>query len=133
MAQRSTELVAAAIGILMAGGVYVPLDPEYPPARIEEMRRDAGLSRILTAEDLTAEDLRAPRAGEGPHPEKTGASRAIRRLHPLHVRLHRNPEGRDHLPRRARLVLPRLRRALRSLAAGPRFATRFDQLRYFDR
>ncbi|HVG17422.1 MAG TPA: amino acid adenylation domain-containing protein, partial [Blastocatellia bacterium] len=46
--QRSTEMVVAILGALKAGGTYVPMDPEYPPARLEFMAEDAGISIILT-------------------------------------------------------------------------------------
>jgi amino acid adenylation domain-containing protein/non-ribosomal peptide synthase protein (TIGR01720 family) len=32
--ERSTEMLVGLIGILKAGGVYLPLDPEHPPARL---------------------------------------------------------------------------------------------------
>lgn len=46
---RSPEMVAAILGILAAGAVYVPLDPEYPEARLAVMTRDAGAVLVLTA------------------------------------------------------------------------------------
>jgi amino acid adenylation domain-containing protein len=48
---RSVEMVAALIGILKAGAAYVPLDPEYPPERLEMMVEDAGLRCLLTHAD----------------------------------------------------------------------------------
>ncbi|HSR23570.1 MAG TPA: amino acid adenylation domain-containing protein [Candidatus Eisenbacteria bacterium] len=40
---RGVELVVAVLGVMKAGGVCVPLDPEYPEARREYMRRAAGV------------------------------------------------------------------------------------------
>jgi non-ribosomal peptide synthetase component F len=39
--------VAAVLGILRAGGSYVPLDPDYPPDRLRFIIKDAGLSTVL--------------------------------------------------------------------------------------
>ena len=49
---RSVEMVAGLLGILKAGGVYVPLDPNYPPARLEFMLGDTQAPVLLTQEDL---------------------------------------------------------------------------------
>ncbi|SKA37897.1 Methyltransferase domain-containing protein [Chitinophaga eiseniae] len=48
---RSTALIVSILGILKAGGVYVPIDPEYPKERIRFMLEDTGASRILTSRD----------------------------------------------------------------------------------
>ena len=39
---RSLELIVGLLGILKAGGAYLPLDPDYPPARLAFMLGDAG-------------------------------------------------------------------------------------------
>ena len=39
--ERSAEMVVALLAILKAGGAYLPLDPEYPEARLAFMLRDA--------------------------------------------------------------------------------------------
>ncbi len=46
--ERSLEMVIGLLGILKAGGCYVPLDPEYPPARLQYMIEDSGIKNILT-------------------------------------------------------------------------------------
>jgi amino acid adenylation domain-containing protein len=46
-ARRSAEVVVALLGILRAGGVYVPLDPEYPPERLRFMMDDAKVNTVL--------------------------------------------------------------------------------------
>ncbi len=48
--ERSTEFVATILAILKAGGNYVPLDPNYPRARLELMiERTAPLVIVTTA------------------------------------------------------------------------------------
>src|ERR1044072_2263123 len=55
--ERSLEMVIALLGILKAGGCYVPLDPEYPAERLAFMREDAGASLVITEELLRAEQI----------------------------------------------------------------------------
>ena len=45
---RSVELVVAILGVLKAGGAYLPLDPELPPARLAEQVAEAGAGLLLT-------------------------------------------------------------------------------------
>ncbi|HEX8116699.1 MAG TPA: amino acid adenylation domain-containing protein, partial [Pyrinomonadaceae bacterium] len=58
--ERSPEMVVAILGVLKAGGAYLPLDPEYPAERLDYMLRDAGVSVLLTQRHL------AGRMQEGP-------------------------------------------------------------------
>ena len=44
---RSVEMVVVLLGIVKAGGVYVPLDPTYPLERLTYMMEDAQLSLLL--------------------------------------------------------------------------------------
>lgn len=46
--ERSLDLVVGIWGILKAGGYYVPLDPQYPPARLAFMLADAQVTLALT-------------------------------------------------------------------------------------
>lgn len=46
--ERSVEMVIALLGILKAGGVYLPLDPAYPGERLLFMLEDAGVSVVFT-------------------------------------------------------------------------------------
>lgn len=46
-ADRSVEMVVSLLGILKAGAVYLPLDPEYPQERIEYMLTDSGAKILL--------------------------------------------------------------------------------------
>jgi amino acid adenylation domain-containing protein len=46
--QRSLRRLAALLGILKAGGGYVPLDPQYPADRLSFMVQDADMPVVLT-------------------------------------------------------------------------------------
>ena len=46
------ESVSALMGALMSGAAYVPLDPNYPEARLRFMIQDAGVGVILTTAAL---------------------------------------------------------------------------------
>src|SRR5947209_7442390 len=54
---RSVELVIGMLGILKAGGVYVPLDASYPEERLQWMVQDSGAVMVLTQEDLASHFL----------------------------------------------------------------------------
>jgi amino acid adenylation domain-containing protein/non-ribosomal peptide synthase protein (TIGR01720 family) len=48
--ERSLEMVVALLGIMKAGGAYLPLDPAYPEERLQFMIDDAKLKVILTTD-----------------------------------------------------------------------------------
>ena len=50
--ERSLEMVVGLLGILKAGGVYVPLDPSYPEERLSYMLFDSGVEVLLTQHSL---------------------------------------------------------------------------------
>ena len=50
--ERSVEMVVGLLGVLKAGGVYVPLDATYPQERLAFMMEDSGVSVLLTQERL---------------------------------------------------------------------------------
>src|SRR5262245_24762520 len=50
--ERSLELVVALLGILKAGGGYLPLDPDYPAERLHYMLADAGAAVLISATGL---------------------------------------------------------------------------------
>ncbi|WP_438431724.1 amino acid adenylation domain-containing protein [Gorillibacterium sp. sgz500922] len=52
MVERSVELLIAILGVLKAGGAYLPLDPEYPRQRLEYMLEDSGAALLLTLDGL---------------------------------------------------------------------------------
>ncbi|MFQ5635355.1 MAG: amino acid adenylation domain-containing protein, partial [Gammaproteobacteria bacterium] len=48
-APASFDFVIALIGVLKTGAAYLPLDPAYPPSRLEYIARDAGVDLVLAA------------------------------------------------------------------------------------
>jgi amino acid adenylation domain-containing protein len=51
---RSLDMLIGLLGVLKAGGVYVPLDPDNPPERLAYIRNDSGLEKLLTQQKLLA-------------------------------------------------------------------------------
>ncbi|MGW6918286.1 amino acid adenylation domain-containing protein [Kitasatospora sp. NPDC054939] len=82
--EQSPDLAVALVAVLKAGGGYLPLDPEQPPARLARLVADAGVRVLVTdralrphfagyegAELLT--DIPAPEpADDSPLPELSG-------------------------------------------------------------
>ncbi|MFD3758970.1 amino acid adenylation domain-containing protein [Streptomyces sp. NPDC058622] len=70
--EQSPELAVALVAVLKAGGGYLPLDPEQPPARLAHLVADAG-AKVLIIDtvlrprfgDHPAVDLLTGDAGEG--------------------------------------------------------------------
>jgi amino acid adenylation domain-containing protein len=52
--ERSLDLIVALLGVMKAGGAYLPLDPSYPPERLEFLISDARSPVIITAERLAS-------------------------------------------------------------------------------
>ena len=46
--ERSLEMIIAVLGVLKAGGAYIPLDPTYPPERLKFMLEDSQPTAIVT-------------------------------------------------------------------------------------
>ncbi|MEB3130340.1 bacitracin non-ribosomal peptide synthetase BacA [Bacillus paralicheniformis] len=61
MMERSSDMIAAILGVLKAGGAYLPIDPEYPLERMRYMAFDSEVKVIISdvplAEELTAESI----------------------------------------------------------------------------
>ena len=52
---RSCQMLVGLLGILKAGSAYVPLDPDYPQARLSFMVEDSGLSILVTGGNNAAD------------------------------------------------------------------------------
>lgn len=52
---RDLQLPVVLIGIMKAGGVYVPLDRAFPHDRLHYMAEDSGATHIITTRELQAE------------------------------------------------------------------------------
>ncbi|BDA72451.1 non-ribosomal peptide synthetase [Calothrix sp. PCC 7716] len=52
--ERSVKMVIGLLGILKAGGVYVPLDPAYPQERLNWILSDAQITVLVTQQHLMA-------------------------------------------------------------------------------
>jgi amino acid adenylation domain-containing protein len=76
---RTADLVVGLLGILKAGGTYVPIDPQYPPERRAFMLQDSN-SPIVVSERALAHDLVVPNTRvvllDGDWPEIAGESAA---------------------------------------------------------
>ncbi|MCP5047737.1 MAG: amino acid adenylation domain-containing protein, partial [bacterium] len=51
MAGRCLEMIIGKLGILNAGGAFLPVDPEYPEERIDYMLRDSGSNVLVSGLD----------------------------------------------------------------------------------
>ncbi|WP_173390853.1 non-ribosomal peptide synthetase, partial [Actinomadura litoris] len=51
---RSVDLVVALLGVVKAGGAYLPIDPEYPADRVEYVVEAAGAVCVVTPEVMAA-------------------------------------------------------------------------------
>lgn len=49
---RSAEMIVGLLGIMKAGGIYLPLDPTYPVERLRFMLADAGVTTLVTTSDI---------------------------------------------------------------------------------
>ncbi|MFK4467820.1 amino acid adenylation domain-containing protein [Bacillus sp. RC252] len=52
--ERSFEMVIGLLGIVKAGGAYMPIDPAFPVERIRYMLENAGVKRVLTSSYLAS-------------------------------------------------------------------------------
>jgi amino acid adenylation domain-containing protein/non-ribosomal peptide synthase protein (TIGR01720 family) len=65
--ERSIDLVVSILGVLKAGGAYIPLDPTYPPDRLKYMIEDSRVSVLITQEILLERlDHEEPKAISAP-------------------------------------------------------------------
>jgi amino acid adenylation domain-containing protein len=50
--ERSVDLPVAALGVLKAGGAYLPLDPSYPAPRLSMLLEDSGTPLVITQTNM---------------------------------------------------------------------------------
>ncbi|QMU69850.1 non-ribosomal peptide synthetase [Streptacidiphilus sp. P02-A3a] len=74
---RRAQMVVALLGVAMTGGAYVPVDPDYPEARVAYVLADCGAA--LTLDDADLDRVLDPVADE------EGARSAVRRPRPRHT------------------------------------------------
>lgn len=55
--ERSIEMIIALLGVLKAGGAYLPLDPTYPDDRLKFMVEDSGVEIFITQQSLVKKFL----------------------------------------------------------------------------
>lgn len=55
--QRSERIIVSMLAILKTGAAYVPIDPDYPAARVNYMVSDSGIAHILVDDDAAAKTL----------------------------------------------------------------------------
>jgi amino acid adenylation domain-containing protein len=53
--QRSVLWAVAVLALFKVGGVYLPLDPQHPPARLLSMLQQSQCTLLLSSQDLTAQ------------------------------------------------------------------------------
>ncbi|MFZ5915510.1 MAG: non-ribosomal peptide synthetase, partial [Chloroflexota bacterium] len=63
--ERSPEMVVGLLGVMKAGGAYLPLDPDYPEERLAYMLADSQAGLLLTQAHLQE------RVGEWANPQST--------------------------------------------------------------
>lgn len=52
VAERSVAAIVAILGVLKAGGTYVPVDPDYPPPRVRQLLTTTAVRLLVTTADV---------------------------------------------------------------------------------
>ena len=63
--ERTPEQVVTVLGVLRAGGYFVPLSPSQPPARRRQVAREAGLGLVVEGRGAALEDFAGRRLSWG--------------------------------------------------------------------
>jgi non-ribosomal peptide synthetase-like protein len=58
--ERSNEVYIAILGILKAGAAYVPMDPDYPPDRVQYILQDSEVVLLISSPALVTNQLELP-------------------------------------------------------------------------
>ncbi|WP_093588682.1 non-ribosomal peptide synthetase [Lentzea waywayandensis] len=62
--ERSADLVVAILGVVQAGGTYVPLDPALPHARLRDVQTAAGVELVVSRGDYALDGPRVVELAE---------------------------------------------------------------------
>lgn len=73
--ERTSAMITAVLGILKAGGAFLPLDPAFPPDRLAWMVEDSGIALVLT--DAASEHVLP---SSGPRHVRVDAPRFLERI-----------------------------------------------------
>ncbi|MCP5048242.1 MAG: amino acid adenylation domain-containing protein, partial [bacterium] len=65
--ERSVQMITTLVGILKAGGGYLPIEPDYPEDRINYMLEDSDAAMLITRDNLPR--LLQPPASSSPIPD----------------------------------------------------------------
>jgi len=52
--ERSIDMIVATLGIVKAGGAYMPLDPDFPKNRLDFMINDGEINIVISTSDLSS-------------------------------------------------------------------------------
>jgi len=55
MMRRNSDLIASVLGTVKAGGAFIPIDPNYPKHRIDQMLEDSDSQFVITNKDVVYE------------------------------------------------------------------------------
>jgi nonribosomal peptide synthetase DhbF len=69
MLDRSAEMIVALLAIVKAGGAYLPLDPDYPAARLEFMLADSQARVLITTDARYASLVQSIAQARAQNPE----------------------------------------------------------------
>lgn len=88
--ERSIEMMIAILGIIRAGGAYMPIDPEYPDDRVAYMLADSESTIVLTQDalrervaDVAAESMQIVALDADWHIVEADAGRLVQQGEPL--------------------------------------------------
>ncbi|SCL14465.1 amino acid adenylation domain-containing protein [Micromonospora nigra] len=125
---RGEPLIRALLGVLKAGGAYLPVDPASPPARIAGILAASGARLLLTNPAIAADlpdlgpvrmlDVDAP-AGPGGGTAAPTPAGPPPRIHPLQLACVLHTSGSSGAPKRVGIT----HRGVVRLVTGPDFAT----------
>ena len=102
---HGADMVIALLGVIATGRAYVPLDPSYPHAHLQQMLTHSGAGLVVSSEahlalcrELQRRDC-SPRLRQCAGSARGTLLRRLARLYPLHLGLDRHAERhRAHPP-----------------------------------